>query len=40
MKKLIELLEAYEGISKKLNKAGYIGTLGAHPTAAILHDRI
>ena len=31
MKKLIELLEAYEGISKKLNKAGYIGNIGGAP---------
>lgn len=31
MKRLIELLEAYEGISKELNEAGYIGNIGSVP---------
>ena len=31
MKRLIELLEAYEGISKKLNEVGYIGNIGGAP---------
>ncbi len=31
MKKLIELLEAYEGISEKLNEVGYIGNNGGTP---------
>ena len=31
MKELIELLEAYEGISKKLNEVGYIGNIGSAP---------
>jgi len=31
MKRLIELLEAYEGISEKLNEVGYIGNIGGAP---------
>lgn len=31
MKRLIELLEAYEGISEKLNEVGYIGNIGSAP---------
>ncbi len=31
MKELIELLEAYEEISEKLNEVGYIGNIGGVP---------